>query len=151
VSASRRCEIVVFGRRQKLLTPVVLGGSGSILLNAALGDSAIEISRIVPSKFEIDERKLSSPLELGEVIRQTAQLGATYPEIVSILAAAERQKNLPGSLVVDAVPSVNPKYDEALLLGVDATAKKDSGVEKTKMEQPKRKGILERLRDGFSR
>jgi flagellar basal body P-ring protein FlgI len=151
VTGSRRCEIVVFGRGQKLLTPVVLGNGGSILLNAALGDAKIEISRIVPTKYAIDDRKVAVPLALGDVIREAAQLGATYPEIVSILVAADRQKNLAGPLVVDAVSGVDPKYDEALLLGVDATAKKDKAVEKTKNEEPKRKGFWNRLFDGFSR
>jgi flagellar basal body P-ring protein FlgI len=151
VTASRRCEIVIFGRSQKLLTPVVLGGGGAIALNAALGDPKIEISRIVASKYDVEDRKVGAPLELGEVIRETAQLGATYPEIVSILIAADRQKNLPGPLVVDAVPVADPEYDNALLLGVDSTAKKDAALEKTKMEAPKRKGIFSRLREGFGR
>jgi flagellar basal body P-ring protein FlgI len=151
VSSTRRCEIVVFGRGQKLLTPIVLSGGGAIRLNAALGDDKIEISRIVSSRYDVDARKTTVSPVLGEVIRETAQLGATYPEIVTLLGAAERQKNLPGALVVDAMPTVSPKYDEALLLGVDATAKKDTAVEKTKMDTTKRKGILSRLREGISR
>jgi hypothetical protein len=72
-------------------------------------------------------------------------LGATYPEIVAILQAADRQKNLPGPLVMDAVPRTNPKYDEALLAGLNPTPKKDPALQKAKMEQPKRKSLLDRL------
>ena len=96
VSRTRRSEVVVFGRNQKLLPPIVLG-SGAILLNAADKDDEIEISKIVPSKFGDSDVKLRTSLDLGEVIRRAANLGATYPEIVSILETADRQKNLPGT------------------------------------------------------
>ena len=42
------------------------------------------------------------------MIRQAANIGAAYPEIVAILEDANRQKNLPGLLVVDAVPPPTP-------------------------------------------
>ncbi len=112
VARTNRCEIVVFGARQKMLTPLVLG-NGPILLNAADGDSEIQISKIVPiraGRTEFDEdAKVVASLELGDVIRQTANLGAKYPDIVTILQAAEKQKNLPGPLVVDAVPGAQPR------------------------------------------
>lgn len=146
VSRSRRCEIVIFGKDQRLLTPVVLGGSGPILINASDGDPSVQISRIMPSKFDRADLKVDSSLELGEVIRETARLGATYPEIVGILQAAAKQKNLPGPLVVDAVPVVNPAVDAAILMGVDASAKKDPAVTKTKLETPaKPKRLRDRL------
>ncbi len=44
---------------------------------------------------------------------KTANLGATYPEVVAILETANRQKNLSGELVVDAVPASNRVYLEA--------------------------------------
>ena len=58
VARTRRCEIVVFGRGQKLLTPVVLG-TGSILLNAADGDEKVQISKIVPSQFGDGDQKVA--------------------------------------------------------------------------------------------
>ena len=64
VSRTRRCEIVVFGRTQKLLTPVVLG-TGPISLNAADNDEKIEISKIVPSQFGDADTKITSTLELA--------------------------------------------------------------------------------------
>ena len=124
VSRTRRSEIVVFGRSQKLLPPIVLG-TGAILLNAAEKDDEIEISKIVPSKFGDSDVKLRTSLELAEVIRRVANLGTTYPEMVAILDAANRQKNLPGTLVVDAVPVSNMDYLQAAILGKDAKAKVD--------------------------
>jgi flagellar basal body P-ring protein FlgI len=129
VSRTRRSEIVVFGRSQKLLPPIVLG-TGAILLNAAEKDDEIEISKIVPSKFGDSDVKLRTSLELAEVIRRVANLGTTYPEMVAILDAANRQKNLPGALVVDAVPVSNMDYLQAAILGKDAKAKVDPAVQR---------------------
>jgi flagellar basal body P-ring protein FlgI len=128
VSRSRRSEIVVFGRQQKLLPPIVLG-TGAILLNAAESDEKIEVSKIVPSRFGDADIKITSTLELADVVRKTAGLGATYPEIVSILEAAKRQRNLAGALVVDAVPVSNRVYLEAVL-GTDTTAKRDDSLKR---------------------
>jgi hypothetical protein len=147
VARSRRCEIVVFGRGVKLLTPVVLG-NGPILLNAADGDESVQISKIVPSRYSDGDAKVQASLELGDVLRQAAGLGASYPEIVSILQAASRQRNLPGALVVDALPGASPAYIEAELLGKDTTAKKDDAVQRTKLQETttsKRRGLLDRI------
>ena len=91
VSRTRRSEIVVFGRQQKLLPPIVLD-TGSIFLNAAENDDKIELSKIVPSRFGDADVKITTTLELAEVVRKTASLGATYPQIVAILETAKRQK-----------------------------------------------------------
>jgi flagellar basal body P-ring protein FlgI len=148
VTGSQRCEIVIFGKDQKLLTPVVLGGGGSILLNASDGDTEVQISRITTRGLDGADSRIVSSAALGDVVRETARLGASYPEIVAILGAAEKQKNLQGTLVVDAIPQVDPKYDSALLSGVDLTApKKDDSVQKTKKtDEPKRKHIWDMFR-----
>lgn len=130
ISRTRRSEIVVFGRSQKLLPPVVLG-TGAILLNASERDDQIEISKIVPSKFKDSDVKLRTSFDLSEVIRRMANLGATYPETVAILEAANRQRNLAGTLVVDAVPQSNMDYLQAAILGKDSTAKSDHAVKRT--------------------
>ncbi len=132
VSRTRRCEIVVFGRTQKLLTPVVLG-TGPISLNAADSDEKIEISKIVPTQAGDSDTKITASLDLAEIVRRLANLGAGYPEVVSILETAQRQKNLPGQLVVDAVPTANNTYLEAVL-GKDLTAKRDDALKRTSGE-----------------
>ncbi|APW61165.1 flagellar basal body P-ring protein FlgI [Paludisphaera borealis] len=129
VSRSRRSEIVVFGRGQKLQTPIVLG-SGPVLLNAALNDDELDISKIVPSKFGDADVKVRSSLEIGEVIRHVANMGSTYPEVIAILEAAQKQKNLPGPLFVDSVPVSTVEYFEKSILGA-TTPKKDAAVQKT--------------------
>ena len=129
MSRTRRSEIVVFGRQQKLLPPIVLD-TGSILLNAADNDDKIELSKIVPSRFGDADIKITTSLELADVVRKTANLGATYPQIVAILENAKRQRNLAGELVVDAVPVSNRVYLEAVL-GKDTTAKRDDSVKRT--------------------
>ena len=132
VSRSRRSEIVVFGRQQKLLPPLVLD-TGSIFLNAADGDDKIDLSKVVPSRFGDADIKIASSLELADVVKKTASLGATYPQIVAILEGAKRQKNLAGELVVDAVPVSNKTYLEAVL-GKDTTAKRDDSLKRASTE-----------------
>lgn len=128
VSRSRRSEIVVFGRGQKLLPPIVLG-DGAILLNASEFDESLDISKIVPSQFGDDDLRVRSSLEIGDVVRRVANLGATYPEIVAILETANKQKNLPGPLFVDSVPSSNMEYLAKAILGRDELEpKKDDEV-----------------------
>jgi flagellar basal body P-ring protein FlgI len=145
ISRNQRCEIVVFGKDQKMLTPVVLGSGGAILLNAADGDETIQISRIEQRRLDGPEQRIHSPRNLGEVIRNTAQLGATYPEMVRILMAAHAQRNLPGPLAIDKTPVPDPKYDAAQLVGIDPTAKKDTAVQKAKAEAPKRRRLIDAL------
>lgn len=124
VSRTRRTEIVVFGRQQKLLPPLVLDG-GDILINAGDSDDKVELTRIVPAPG--GDVKVATSLELADVIRQAASMGAAYPQIVSLLEKANKQRNLPGQLVVDAVPASSPAYLEAIL-GKDLHAKRDEAV-----------------------
>src|SRR5262249_11787263 len=93
VSRTRSCEVLICGRQQKLLPPVVLG-TGPILLNAADNDEKIEVSKIVPNRSGDADIKLTASLELAEVIRRLANVGAAYPDIVAVLESAQRQKNL---------------------------------------------------------
>ena len=93
----------------------------------------MELSKIVANPYGVSDSKVAASLELAEVIRQAANLGAAYPEIVSILENANRQKNLPGLLVVDAVPAPSTVYLEAIM-GRDTTAKRDDTVSRTSEE-----------------
>ncbi len=159
VARTRRCEIVLFGRDQKLLLPAVLGGTGTILLNATANDREVEMSRIGAVSPDQPDVKIFCRPELSEIIRSMADLGATYPNVLAVLQMAERQKNLEGPLIVDAVPSAVDLYDAAQLAGVDAAkakaemeaaaAKADPAVSKASAEQqapPSRFRLLDRLR-----
>ena len=147
VSSTRRCEVVVFGRGISLQPPVVLG-TGSFLMNAAESDTGLQISKIVASKYGDADEKMACSFELGDVLRQAANLGATYPELVTILQAADRQKNLPGPLVVDAMPGQRDDYLNAAILGKDTTAKKDAAVTQAKAVDTSTRS---RLRNLFNR
>jgi hypothetical protein len=155
VARTRRCEIVVFGNKQKLQTPMVLS-AGPILVNASDGDQQATLSRVGALGVDGPDQKVSTGLALSDVIREAANLGATYPEILSLLQAADRQKNLPGAatgattLVVDALPQALAAYEDAQIAGKDATAKSDPNVEKTSAEKAKkdraaRKGIFSKM------
>ncbi len=137
ISRSRRSEIVIFGRQQKLLTPVVLY-AGPISLNAALSDEKLEISKIAPSKYGDSDARITTSLDLGEVVTRAANLGASYPEVVAILESAFQRRNLPGQLVVDAVPSARREYTDAVM-GRDLTAKRDDAVKRTATSKQNRR------------
>jgi flagellar basal body P-ring protein FlgI len=132
VSRTRRAEVVIFGRQQKLLPPIVLG-TGPILINAADNDERIELTKIVPSRPGEADSKITTSLELADLVRQAANLGASYPQIVTILEAANRQRNLPGQLVVDAVPAASDTYLEAIL-GRDVSSKRDDALRRASAE-----------------
>jgi flagellar basal body P-ring protein FlgI len=133
VSRSRRAELVIFGRQQKLLPPIVLG-TGPIQFNAGDNDDKLEVSKIVVGD---SDTKVSTSLELADVVRQAANIGASYPDIVAVLEEAHAHKNLPGGLVVDAVPATTTVYLEAIL-GRDTTAKRDSAVDRASAEAASR-------------
>ncbi len=149
VSRNLRCEVVIFGKGQKMLPPVVLGAGGAVLLNAAEGDERVQVSRIAQDTLDQADSRITCSLEIAEIVRGAARLGATYPELVGILANAFNQKNLPGPLVVDAVPLPTKVYTEVQLTG--SPAKKDDAIKKTKAEEPKKPSVIGRLRDRMKR
>jgi flagellar basal body P-ring protein FlgI len=154
LARTRRCEIVLFGKGQKLQTPLVLS-AGPILVNASDGDDHAQVSRVATLAGGGADQKLATGLQVAEVIRQVANLGATYPEILSLLQAADRQRNLPVSpaskvsLVVDALPAALAAYEEAQVAGKDATSKSDPALERTATVKGKdktpRKSLTERI------
>ncbi|MEW4569187.1 flagellar basal body P-ring protein FlgI [Tautonia sp. JC769] len=149
VSRTRRPEIVLFGEGHLLETPVVLGGTGPILLNAARGDRRIEVSRI--ELTGAPPQVLSCSNDLVEVVRCVAALGATYPQVVSILQGAHTQANLEADLQIDSAPNDVQEYDRALLTGKDVV--KDDAVAPASFEDEgsdRRRGLglFKRLRPG---
>lgn len=153
LARTRRCEVVIFGKGQKLQTPAVLG-VGTIQVNASDGDDRATVSQIGSESADGPDRKVATSLEVAAIVREAANLGATYPEILALLQAADRQRNLPiattgkPTLVIDALPSVLPAYEEAQIAGKDATAKADPALERTsakKAEKAPRKSVLGRV------
>ena len=59
VTRNQRCELVIFGKNQKLLTPVVLGSGGPMLLNASDGDEKVQISKITTKNLDAPEIRVT--------------------------------------------------------------------------------------------
>ena len=144
LARTKRSEIVIFGRDQKLLTPIVLS-NGPLMLNASDGDEQLFISKIVSAAHGEDEKTLST-LEVADAIRRVANLGAKYPDVVSLLQGANKQRNLSGPLVVDAVPVPTELYDQIAIFGKDPS-KKDEELKKASLNS-KKKGFFRRLFSG---
>ena len=127
VSRTRRTEIVIFGRQQKLLTPIVLDG-GEILVNAGDNDEKVELSKIVAvagRRLRRQGHELAGAGRRGPPGRQPGRHVSRRSS--ALLEKANKQRNLPGQLVVDAVPAASPAYLEAIM-GRDLHAKRDDAV-----------------------
>jgi hypothetical protein len=102
-----RPEVVLFGAQQELSTPVALTVGPRIMVTAKTGDSSLSVVRFETQKP--DERREIS-LKLTDLLETVDDLGATYPEVVQMLAQADRQRNLPGRLETDALPESGRFY-----------------------------------------
>ncbi len=132
VSRNRRREIVLFGSQQELVPPIVLGGTGPILLNASKFDESIQISRIEAGPYGLIDQTLTCSPDLLNVVRTICRLGGNYPQVIEILQAAHSQRNLAGAFIVDAAPRENSGYDDAQIGGVDVI--KDNQVQQAGFE-----------------
>ena len=148
VSRNTRAEVVLFGKSQMLLTPVVLGSGGPLLINAADGDDEVQISKITEKILDAPRVKVASSLNIADVIHRLANIGASYPEVATLMGAASVQKNLPGPFVVDALPAPNQAYEDAQL--ADALIKKDGALKKTSGDG-ERTSLFERIQNRFKR
>jgi hypothetical protein len=106
VAASKRPEIVLFGRDQRFKTPLVLEAGNHILVTST-DSGEIAVSRFAVG--EADQRRLVSD-RIDEVIRAIVDLGGTYPDVVQALQQAETSKALASRFEVDAVPEAGRSY-----------------------------------------
>lgn len=102
----KKCEVVVFGRQQRLLTPVVLRAGDHIIVQNTPDGAGMTVKRIAAG--DMQERQTSS--RLVDVIRAAAELGAMYPDIVQLLVQAQNQKNLAGAIAIDELPRPGRPY-----------------------------------------
>lgn len=102
-----RPEIVLFGSEQKLVPPLVLSAGRNVMITAQPGDTKAAVVRFEPDRP--DERR-EIPLTVAAAIRACDELGATYPDVVSMLMQASDQKNLEGRLESDALPQAGRVY-----------------------------------------
>jgi len=102
-----RPEIVLFGANQEFRAPMYLAVGRHIIITAQAGSETVSLAR-----FEVgqpDQRRETS-LQVADVIRAADELGATYPDIVQMLADASNQRNLPTLLAVDELPEGGRVY-----------------------------------------
>ncbi len=102
-----RPEVVLFGAQQEVIPPLVLSAGRNIMITAQPGDQKVTISRFAPN--EQDQRKEVS-LKLAEILLTVDEMGATYPDVVNMLAQASAQRNLPTPLETDALPESGRIY-----------------------------------------
>jgi flagellar basal body P-ring protein FlgI len=117
VTRSRRPEIVLFGRGQRLRTPLAVDAGNQIMVVGT------QPGRIAVSKFavgEMDQRRLVSD-RVDDVIRAIVQLGGTYPDVVQALQEAKEQGALDGRFEVDALPEAGRAYTRVANAEVDGT------------------------------
>jgi len=106
-SLRSRPEVVVFGAQQEFVPPLILSAGREIMLTAKPGSQTISVSRFAPGKPDI--RKEVS-LKIADVLVLVDELGATYPDVVNMLAQASQQHNLPEKLETDALPESGRMY-----------------------------------------
>lgn len=107
VTLRTRPEIVVFGAEQEFSAPMYASAGKHIIVTAQPGATTIVLSRFEVGKP--DMRKEVS-MRVADVILAADELGATYPDLLQMLADASRQKNLPTALAVDKLPEAGRAY-----------------------------------------
>ncbi len=112
LTRSRRPEVVLFGRNQRLKAPLATEAGNEIMV-VSRRPGEVVISRFAVN--EPDQKRVVSD-RLEEVIRAIAELGGTYPDVVQALQEAQAQGSLEGRLEIDALP----KAGRALNLAADS-------------------------------
>ncbi len=122
LTRSFRPEVVLFGRQQALVPPLVVDAGGKILLHAAQ-DGTVTVSRYVAG--EPDQKRVVST-QIDEIIRAMVDLGATYPDVVQVLAEAKAKGALEGRLEIDALPEGGRRYERRANEAEDAPPEDES-------------------------
>jgi hypothetical protein len=103
LATTKRAEVVLFGDSQKLVPPFALL-AGEFTLKAAPGDGGCTISR-TPRVGEPEH--CQSTLELEDVIRHMAEMGAHYADVVALAQQAARSAALSCQMRFDALPRIH--------------------------------------------
>jgi len=106
VAKSERPEIVIFGDKQELLSPVVLFAGSKIVVRNT-NDGRIRVRHL--SAGDEDEQRLVAPY-LSEVVRAIVELGGGYTDVVQAISEARRNGCLKSKLVFSAIPQPGRKY-----------------------------------------
>lgn len=107
LTRSFRPEVVLFGRHQALVPPLFVDAGGKIQVHAAQ-DGTVTVSRYVVG--EPDQKRVVST-QIDDIIRAMVDLGATYPDVVQVLAEAKAKGALEGRLEIDALPQGGRRFE----------------------------------------
>jgi hypothetical protein len=101
VTRRTRPEIVLFGAEQEFLAPMYASAGKHIMVTAQPGATTVTLARFEVGK---PDQKKEVSMRVADVIRAASELGATYPDVLQLLADTSKQKNLPTELAVDKLP-----------------------------------------------
>jgi hypothetical protein len=105
LALSRRAEVTLFGEEPALVPPFTLV-AGEFTVTAAADDDKCTIGRFALQSDTVQRRQC--PLQLTEVLRAMADLGANYADAAAFLAQADRDQCLSCRVKVDALPQAPP-------------------------------------------
>ena len=101
VSLSKRAEIVLFGSDIRMVPPVRLRAGPEFTVTAEKFDDSCTVSRI---SAKVGNRQCQCKLQVEDVLRAMAELGARYPDVVEFLRKAYERGWLSCELHIDALP-----------------------------------------------
>lgn len=104
---SGRSEIVLFGEAPKLLPPFSLTAGPNITVTARAGDTVATVSSF-SARSAGSPTHVQSSLAIADILRQMAELGATYADAADMIQKAHDRKALSCPLVLDALPRAVP-------------------------------------------
>jgi len=108
VSTTRRAEIVLFGEEAALKPPFSFL-AGDFAITATAEDERCTISRFTAGSGNPIRRQM--PMQVRDVIKCMADLGAEYPEVVELLQQAHHCECLTCRVRFDALPQNTPVDD----------------------------------------
>ena len=100
-------QIVLFGRNQKLITPLNMSAGRHIMISAPSNSDTVTISRF---HAEGADEKITTSTNLADIIRALGRMHASYPDVAQMLFEADRGSNLDGRLEIDAMPAAGRIY-----------------------------------------
>jgi hypothetical protein len=121
---NRRPELVLFGKDQRLGTPLAVNAGTQIMVTSR-GPDEIAVSKYAVE--DADQKRVVST-RVDEVVRAIVELGGTYPDVVQLLQEAKAAGALPSRFEVDALPEAGRTYPR---LAADSTEGSDASDEAT--------------------
>jgi flagellar basal body P-ring protein FlgI len=104
LSRNFRREIVLFNPNQQLLPPLTLRAGEHIAITSSPGSDEVHLYSSRAGKGGTEEQRRISSTSVADIIRNAAELGASYPDIVDMLMQASQTGNLSARLEINALP-----------------------------------------------